>query len=300
MTNSKEVTETVETQHTWQDHLFPDNPKRRKRVEQLMSECADYTNVLADKKLQIENILELMNKYTKEAYSLIGIDSISFEEIKLDHEWYVKMLQPIGITTVFSLANKGFNFLLKKVAVSYLLKQGRIGPAALVKLVGLPKWFKLGTSVGSAIGGAIVAVGIDVTIDAITGNDERAKLQNGIKDLAKPRIELRYGVLKTQYYYDMLMTITNEINRIKRKAAKKKWTEEDLKEEIRDAITDTMETFKETTPEPTRESALTDLKGKDKILGNWTDEDLSQSSLEEVVKELNEHENNIDLTAIKY
>ena len=42
-----------------------------------------------------------MNKYTKEAYSLIGIDSISFEEIKLDHEWYVKMLQPIGITTVF-------------------------------------------------------------------------------------------------------------------------------------------------------------------------------------------------------
>lgn len=36
---------------------------------------------------------------------------------------------------------------------------------------------------------------------------------------------------------------------------------------------------------PTRESALTDLKGKDKILGNWTDEDLSQSSLEEVVKE---------------
>ena len=51
-----------------------------------------------------------MNKYTKEAYSLIGIDSISFEEIKLDHEWYVKMLQPIGITTVFSLANKGFNF----------------------------------------------------------------------------------------------------------------------------------------------------------------------------------------------
>ncbi|MGR6018230.1 hypothetical protein ACT7CU_03380 [Bacillus paranthracis] len=28
MTNSKEVTETVETQHTWQDHLFPDNPKK--------------------------------------------------------------------------------------------------------------------------------------------------------------------------------------------------------------------------------------------------------------------------------
>ena len=130
----------------------------------------------------------------------------------------------------------------------------------------MPKWFKLGTSVGSAIGGA-VAVGIDVTIDAITGNDERAKLQNGIKDLAKPRIELLLRCIKTQYYYDMLMAITNEINRIKRKAAKKKWTEEDLKEEIRDAITDTMETFKETTPEPTRESALTDLKGKDKILG---------------------------------
>ena len=54
MTNSKEVTETVETQHTWQDHLFPDNPKRRKRVEQLMSECADYTNVLADKNCKLK------------------------------------------------------------------------------------------------------------------------------------------------------------------------------------------------------------------------------------------------------
>ncbi|MHA2888250.1 hypothetical protein [Bacillus cereus] len=300
MTNSKEVTETVETQHTWQDHLFPDNPKRRYRVEQLMSECADYTNVLADSKLKIDKTLELMNQYTKEAYSLIGIDSISFEEVKLDHEWYVKMLQPIGITTVFTFATKGFNFLLKKVAVSYLLKQGRIGPAALVKLVGLPKWIKLGTNVGSAIGGAIVAVGIDVAIDAIAGKDERDKLQNGIKDLAKPRIELRYGVLKTQYYYEMLMAITNEVHRIKRKAAKKKWTEEALKEEIKDAINDTIETFKETTPEPTRESTLTNLKEKDKIMGNWTDEDLSQISLEEVVKELNEHEKNIDLTSIKY
>ncbi|VXC41967.1 conserved hypothetical protein [Bacillus mycoides] len=293
-------TNATETQHTWQDHLFPDNPKRRKRVEQLMSECADYTNVLADSKLKIENTLELMNKYTKEAYSLIGIDSISYEEIKLDHEWYVKMLQPIGITTVFTFATKGLHFLAKKVAVSYLLKQGKIGPAALVKLVGLPKWLKFGTTVGSTIGGAIVAVGIDVAIDAITGNDERDKLQNGIKDLAKPRIELRYGVLKTQYYYEMLMAITNEINRIKRKAARKKWTEEALKEEIQDAITDTIETFKETTPEPTRESTLTNLKEKDKIMGNWTDEDPSQSKLEEVVKELNEHEKNIDLTAIKY
>ncbi|KAB2491166.1 hypothetical protein F8158_28120 [Bacillus cereus] len=298
MTNSTE-TET-QTQYTWQDNLFPDNPKRRKRVEQLMSECADYTNTLADSKLKIDKTLELMNKYTKEAYSLIGIDTISYKEIELDKAWYVKMLQPISIFTIFTLSTKALNFVAKKVAVSYLLKQGKIGPAALVKLVGLPNWLKFGTAVGSAIGGAIVSVSIDAMIDAIVGDDERDKLQTAIKDLAKPRIELRYGVLKTDYYYQMLMAITNEINRIKRKAAKKKWTEEELGEEIQEAITDTIETFKETTPEPTRESTLENLNAKDKLLNNWINEDPSQNKLEEIVKELNEHENNIDLKAISY
>lgn len=296
MTNST----GTETQYTWQDNLFPDNPKRRKRVEQLMSECADYTNTLADSKLKIDKTLELMNKYTKEAYSLIGIDTISYKEIELDKAWYVKMLQPISIFTIFTLSTKALNFVAKKVAVSYLLKQGKIGPAALAKLVGLPKWLKFGTTVGSAIGGAIVSVGIDVMIDAIVGDDERGKLQTAIKDLAKPRIELRYGVLKTDYYYQMLMAITNEINRIKRKAAKKKWTEEELGEEIQEAITDTIETFKETTPEPNRESTLENLNAKDKLLNNWTNEDPSQNELEVIVKELNEHEQNIDLKAISY
>lgn len=300
MTNSKEVTETVEVQHTWQDHLFPDNPKRRKRVEQVMNECAEYASTLADNKLKIDATLELINKRAKEAYRLIGVESISYKEIKLDQEWYVKMLQPIGISAVFGLTNKGFQLVAKKVAVSFLLKQGKIGPAALVKLVGLPKWFKFGTTVGSAIGGAIVAVGIDVAIDAITGSDERNKLQNAIKDLAKPRLELRYGVLKTQYYYDMLVSITREMNSIQRKASKKKWTEAVLNEEIQEAIDETIEIFKETTPEPTRETTLINLNEKDKLLGNWVNEDLPQNKLEEIVKELNEQEKNIDLDAIKY
>ncbi|MDF9654239.1 hypothetical protein [Bacillus cereus] len=300
MTNSKEVTETVETQHTWQDHLFPDNPKRRKRVEQLMNECTDYASKLADNKIRIDGILESINKRTKEAYRLIGVESISYKEIKLDQEWYVKMLQPIGISAVFGLTNKGLRLVAKKIAVSFLLKQGKIGPAALVKLVGFPKWFKFGTTVGSAIGGAIVAVGIDVAIDAITGNDERDKLQNAIKDLAKPRIELQYGVLKIEYYYNLLLSIAREMNSIQRKASKNKWTEAVLDENIQEAIADTIEIFKETTPEPTRETTLIHLNEKDKLLGNWINEDFPQNKLAEIIKELNEQEKNIDLDAIKH
>lgn len=53
-----------------------------------------------------------------------------------------------------------------------MLRQGRIGEAALVRLVGYPRWFKFARA-GAAI---IITFGFEAIIDAITGSEQRDEL----------------------------------------------------------------------------------------------------------------------------
>ncbi|WP_255446572.1 hypothetical protein [Bacillus sp. JAS24-2] len=270
------------------DELFyPDNANRKNRVEQLMAQCADLTNEIADNKIKIDKLLEMVNKTTREAYENIGIKDIQYKKVELTPDWYVTLPKSLSMMSVSLVSYRGFSILANKLAISALLKQGRIGEAALSKLVGLPKWFKFGSKVGSAAASVIVTVGIESVIDAIYGADVRGKLQSAINELAKPRIELTYIKLLSEYVITILTGIETEIKRIKRKAKKHKWTKERLEEELNDAIDDARDTLEETNDKPTRKKALNDLKQKDEILHAWTNEDPSDQKINEIVDELN-------------
>lgn len=73
----------------------------------------------------------------------------------------------------YGIANKALSFAAK----SYLLQQGRIGEAAFIKLVGLPKWFKVGTVFGSIT--AVVLV--QSIIDSVTGAVQRKICKTKLK-----------------------------------------------------------------------------------------------------------------------
>ncbi|QEL82917.1 hypothetical protein DN407_30360 (plasmid) [Bacillus sp. JAS24-2] len=252
-----------------------------------MAQCADLTNEIADNKIKIDKLLEMVNKTTREAYENIGIKDIQYKKVELTPDWYVTLPKSLSMMSVSLVSYRGFSILANKLAISALLKQGRIGEAALSKLVGLPKWFKFGSKVGSAAASVIVTVGIESVIDAIYGADVRGKLQSAINELAKPRIELTYIKLLSEYVITILTGIETEIKRIKRKAKKHKWTKERLEEELNDAIDDARDTLEETNDKPTRKKALNDLKQKDEILHAWTNEDPSDQKINEIVDELN-------------
>ncbi|SPT76075.1 Uncharacterised protein [Bacillus cereus] len=75
-----------------------------------------------------------------------------------------------------------------------------------------------GAGVASGVAGAIIAVGIEVAIDAIIGADARSKLQTAIKDLAKPRIEFKYVELLSEYMSKGLESTMMEVERVKLKS----------------------------------------------------------------------------------
>lgn len=69
---------------------------------------------------------------------------------------------------------------------TWMLRQGRIGEAALVRLVGYPRWFKFARA-GAAI---IITFGFEAIIDAITGSEQRDELQKAIRECITPRANL--------------------------------------------------------------------------------------------------------------
>ncbi|HGJ5877399.1 MAG TPA: hypothetical protein ACHBX0_14775 [Arsenophonus sp.] len=73
------------------------------------------------------------------------------------------------------------------MAKAYLLQQSRIGEAAFIKLVGLPKWFKVGT----VFDGIVAAVLVQGIIDLVTGAVQRKNLQDKIKESIETRFKLK-------------------------------------------------------------------------------------------------------------
>ncbi|MCD2338377.1 hypothetical protein [Bacillus cereus] len=175
----------------FEDWLYPDNDNRKNRTNQLTGQIADMLNEIADMKIYIEKEMDLVNKYITDAYKSIG--SIPEQKkISIAPDFWVTMIPHVAAATIFTSVS-GFTYKIgERLAVTYLLKNGKIGQAALTKLVGLPKWLKFATGAGSAVGGALAAIGIEVLIDAITGANTRSKLQAAIKDLAEPRLEMKY------------------------------------------------------------------------------------------------------------
>jgi len=264
--------EIDETYSGFEDWLYPDNDNRRKRCDQLMSQCADMVNEIADMKIYIEKEMDLVNKYINDAYKSIG--SIPEQKkISISPDFWVTMIPHVAAVSIFT-AVSGFTYKIgERLAVTYLLKNGKIGQAALTKLVGLPKWLKFATGAGSAVGGALAAIGIEVLIDAITGANTRSKLQTAIKDLAEPRLELKYVHLQASYIKDSLKSTLLEIKKVQKDAIDKSYTKEQLDKEMKDRIKSSLELNQVLSPAPTVKDALKELNKKDELLKAWTEED---------------------------
>ena len=142
--------------------------------------------------------------------------------------------------------------------MSWLVREGEIGAAALTDLVGLPFWLTVGVETG-----AIVAVvGIELISGAISGADRRAKLREAIHSAIQPRINAKKAAMINDMLKNKLKTILESLSSLGY-----------TKEQVDKAQKDVFHIFKEEVHQITDQKAKAELAALDKNRGSWTNED---------------------------
>ena len=203
------------------DLFYPDNKNRKRRAEQLLTQCEGYSKYIDILNEEIENLLN-SNETIKNLLKDIKIDNFKYK--------------------IYDI-------------IPDLLSFGAI-------------------------------------IDAILGSDKRSKLQEAIRGLSKPRIELMYRKNTLEYNKQILNAILSEINRIKEKSKRNNWSNVKLADELADALDSAVEIAVETNKRNTRREVLEELKRLDNYNNAWTNEDPSGDELDKFVKELDATDSN--------
>ena len=105
----------------------------------------------------------------------------------------------------YGIVSKGLSFAAK----AYLLQQDCIGgEPAFIKLVGLPKWFKVGT----IFGGITAAILVQGIIDLVAGAVQRKNLQDKIKESIETRFKLKKAELTNEIVINKLNVVTTPVS----------------------------------------------------------------------------------------
>lgn len=240
------------------DLLYPDNPKREKRLHELIDDIGNLVNDLKNDAVEIKQILQELDSIIRKMYKKIEVPIPPNSTKKIDyHGWVVTIVESIAPFVVLPIAAGA----LETAAVSFLLSEGLIGEAALVGLVGLPVWL----SIGVATGAIIVVVGVELLIAGIAGAEKRSKLQSAIHSAIQPRINLKKASLVNGHLKDKLEAVKDSCTTMMELGY--------TKEQIDGVQKDISEKFKEQMATITNNTARDDLAGLDKQRGSWTKED---------------------------
>lgn len=191
------------------DNLFyPDNEKRAVRLTELVSDNSTAVGNISQQQTKYEIAINNANEAIRQAYKVVGtpvkFHDIDFVPESKTHKILISVADVITPMLTYGIANKALSFAAK----SYLLQQGRIGEAAFIKLVGLPKWFKVGTVFGSIT--AVVLV--QSIIDSVTGAVQRKNLQDKIKESVDPRFQLKKAELTNEITISKLNVVTTSVS----------------------------------------------------------------------------------------
>ncbi|HDR7762366.1 hypothetical protein [Bacillus cereus] len=243
----------------FEELFYPENADRKRRVEELMVDCGTYSAQLVKDKEAIDLLLKNADEVIKEAYKNMGKGTVPYEKVTLAPKWVVELPKSISMVGVFGGTTKVF----EKMAVAYLLKQGRIGEAAFTQLVGLPRWFQ----VGKFFSGVVVVIALESVISAITGAVVREKLREGTKSLIPPRIDLKHTQLHNDNIKITLSAVIAAVDAVKAMAL--------TPEQLNAGIHNIIENKKQQNNSITRKFAIQKLDELDKGRGSYTKEDPS-------------------------
>lgn len=182
--------------------FYPNNKYRRLRCSELSNDIARLSHDLSLLATDIQVLLGQLDATLRTMYSNIQASIPPSATTSVTwHGWAVvtaRIFSPI-------LALYPVQFAMDKAAIAFLLRQGRIGPAAFTSLVGLPTWLR----VGYHLGGFFVVVGVETAISAISGAILRDKLKSCIHSMIQPRINLKKAQLINKALKAKLQTVAD-------------------------------------------------------------------------------------------
>ncbi|CAG8847234.1 43148_t:CDS:2, partial [Gigaspora margarita] len=139
-----------------EDMLYPNNPKRLKRLNELLNNINTFIVVFGKKKEKIDLLIVKLRIKINELTDKLNISKIENVTIKIYEESsfiILRVLESIFVTTIF------------------------------IKMFGFVSSISIGIVIGSIL---------ETVISSTTGHIKRCKIQNLIKEYKDPRIELNH------------------------------------------------------------------------------------------------------------
>ena len=250
--------------------IYPDNERRAGRAAQLANDCETLASELGLQKAELDKaVKEAADAYQK-AFKAVGSGDFERHELRVARSWVWEAPAPIlGIVASIVVERA-----LQQAFSRYLLSQGRIGEAAFSKLVGLPKWFRLGKFAGSFAAAMAVTVVIQLGLDAVDGAIQRSKLQDAIKDLAPPRFSMKRATMINRELISSLnglvVAYTSQEKFIQKN---KRLTPEEKREALEDFAATSLDEVKDRLQRINDDAVLSALRTLDSDRDAWTGED---------------------------
>jgi len=243
----------------FEDVLYPDNPKRLGRLNELI---ADVNTVFTDAhalEFQINEELQQLNEKAQDLYGRIQVPLPPIVETEITPGYELYAIEAVATVVIFNAVKKG----LQKLAVSFLKTEGRIGEAAFARLAGLPRWME----VGKTSGAVLVTVGLDLAIDGVTGAVKRSNLQSGIHDLVPLRVSLKKSSFINSKFLESLEVVNDSMAIMEQLGYTKEQLDTLLGEKLQERVTNEIEN------KITDQYTIDYLKDFDAQRGSWTNED---------------------------
>lgn len=244
----------------FEDLEYPDNEERGQRASELAYDISTGLLTLASQRTTIDVQLRKADEAIRAAYAGLEADlpELPIVDVKLGDSWELELSESLEPFVVFGLASYG----LERASVAFLLAEGRIGEAALTRLVGLPNWFKF----GKFVGGVAAVVAVAAIVDSITGAIKRNKLRDMIHEQIEPRKKVQKARLINDMVEQSLGSVIMTFEALKGLGL---YTQKQLA----DALNALLEKEKEKIAAITDVEVANSLSQLDSNRGSWTKED---------------------------
>jgi len=243
----------------WEGTLYPDNVNRLARLNELVG---DVNTVFTDahySETKITLQLQQINEKAQAMYGEIQVPLPPIIETEITPGYAIYAIDLVAPILVYKAVKKG----LQKLAVTFLKREGRIGLAAFREIIQTPRWMKFGPTAGAVV----VAVGVDLAIDGVTGAHKRSNLQSGIHDLIPLRITLKKAQLVNAAFLEALQVVNDSLEDMIALGYTKEQLDALLTDRLQKRVTDDIENT------ITDQYTIDYLNDFDAQRGSWTNED---------------------------
>ncbi len=235
------------------DILYPDNPKREKRAEELGNDITNLVHDLSEDADKIKTTLQELDSVIRELYQSIQVNLPSSATKEYNYnDWTINVIEKLQ--PLINLVPNDLHI----AGVSFLFVSGINSDKSLLeKVVGVPEFIGLTPGVGG-----VAALALDL-LGAF--GEKRDKLRHAIHSSISSRLKVKKSATINRMLAEKLGSVKTSMETLKKYG----YTQEEL-DKAQKKVSDEFSNEVSKVSDATVKAGLADL---DKNRGSWTNED---------------------------